>query len=562
MKSDGEQPSTVEPTAGPGATANERAHDDAAHPFLSRKFGNQVVTRRRRPEADLAIFDFGVTASARRRIIVTKLDHLGDFLMALPALEKLRRAFPDDHITLVCGPWNVDFARATGLVDEIRVYRFFPEDASRWNGEPIEGTDAFRRVTRGSFDIAIDLRVDEDTRALLQHIDARMKCGIGSRGRHAFLDLILPAAFERREIDPLSLQLGPERFQSRMPVQTPVFHETDFSASGHVIFGPDLALPAGRFRVVWNLQPRSPLGSLPGVKIAIDVARNRGEQIIAGRQIVCNRHADPATWALLEFENDANGAEHEFRLHVSGRSPWGRLRFFGLSVERIDRERMAHFAHAELHVGEQLSLLVQLIEERTRRIDISGRLPGSRTEADDHPGTFTWPAAAKRVIIAPLSNSRLRDWGLDKYARLAARLLQRIDCAIVLVGAPGQREALARLAQHNRIINLAGRLEWLQTAAVVRDADLVISNNSGIGHLAAACGTPSLAIYSGSHQPQEWGPRGNGSRAIMALVPCSPCGHDRLEACPNDHLCMRLITPEAVADEAEAMLSCHASARS
>jgi ADP-heptose:LPS heptosyltransferase len=90
---------------------------------------------------------------------------------------------------------------------------------------------------------------------------------------------------------------------------------------------------------------------------------------------------------------------------------------------------------------------------------------------------------------------------------------------------------------------------------VIREADLVIGNNSGVVHLAAACGTPTLAIYSGSHQPQEWGPRGPRVRALMALVPCSPCGWDKLELCPYDHRCMRLITPEAVAAEAIEMLS-------
>jgi ADP-heptose:LPS heptosyltransferase len=49
----------------------------------------------------------------------------------------------------------------------------------------------------------------------------------------------------------------------------------------------------------------------------------------------------------------------------------------------------------------------------------------------------------------------------------------------------------------------------------------VISNNSGVAHLAAACGAPTLTIYSGSHQPQEWGPRGNvrlhGAGAVFAL---------------------------------------------
>jgi hypothetical protein len=42
--------------------------------------------------------------------------------------------------------------------------------------------------------------------------------------------------------------------------------------------------------------------------------------------------------------------------------------------------------------------------------------------------------------------------------------------------------------------------------------------------------------------------------AVMALVPCSPCGHYKLERCPNDHLCMKQIAPEDIADHAIDML--------
>jgi hypothetical protein len=55
--------------------------------------------------------------------------------------------------------------------------------------------------------------------------------------------------------------------------------------------------------------------------------------------------------------------------------------------------------------------------------------------------------------------------------------------------------------------------------------------------------------------PQEWGPRGDRVHAIMALGPCSACGYDKLEECPNDHLCMKQIAPETIADQAIAMLS-------
>jgi ADP-heptose:LPS heptosyltransferase len=194
------------------------------------------------------------------------------------------------------------------------------------------------------------------------------------------------------------------------------------------------------------------------------------------------------------------------------------------------------------------------VEDRARPLKAVEPFAGGT----DVAGLDMLPAATKRIVVAPMSNSRLRDWGLDNYARLAELLLKRQDCAIILVGSPTPRDLLARIAvQHEAegmIINLAGRTDWLQTVAVIRQADLVICNNSGIAHIAAACGTATLAIYSASHEPQEWGPRGNRARVMMALVPCSRCSYEKLEMCQYDHRCMRLITPEAVAAEAASML--------
>src|ERR1700694_853439 len=61
--------------------------------------------------AQLALYDFQLDRSSRRRVLVLKLDHRGDFLIGLPALEMLRATFADDHITLVCGSWNAATAR-------------------------------------------------------------------------------------------------------------------------------------------------------------------------------------------------------------------------------------------------------------------------------------------------------------------------------------------------------------------------------------------------------------------------------------------------------------------
>jgi ADP-heptose:LPS heptosyltransferase len=145
------------------------------------------------------------------------------------------------------------------------------------------------------------------------------------------------------------------------------------------------------------------------------------------------------------------------------------------------------------------------------------------------------------------------------YAAMIEQLLQQPQLRVVLVGSAEQEPALAalqaRCAASGRVISLAGRTDWSTLAAVLRRARLVICNNSGIAHLAASLGVPTLAIYSASHQMREWGPRGLLSRAIMADMPCSPCGLEAVAACPYGHSCMTRITPEMVAAQALDMLA-------
>jgi ADP-heptose:LPS heptosyltransferase len=504
------------------------------------------------PRAGLWRHDFGREPS-QRTLLVLKLDHVGDFLIALPALEKLRRAFAGARITLVCGKWNEALARASGLADEVRVYGFFPESGALWNHEPVEDLARFRAVCAGGFDIALDLRVEDDTRFLLQHVDAGLRCGIGVRGRHPWLDVILPAEFEDREDRP-SLLLDPDRFRSRMPVRTPFFHETDFSGRNtHLVFGPYLPLPAGSWRASFGLQVRAPLKRFCGLRLAVEVARGDGSELVAAARVRWRQLTHPASPAAVEFENPHPGATHEFRVRVRMRPLGARLKFFGVRLQDLDRPPDRRLKQGELHIGEQLSQLVQLVEDRTRGLYPQKlQLPGWREKP---PELADLPPNAKRIVLAPLSNTAIRDWGLDNYRRLAQALIKALPCTILLVGAGGQREQLAALAAADpRMRNLAGDTDWQGTADIVRGADLVISNNSGIAHLAAACGTPLLALYSGSHRPEVWGPRGCRARVLTAPVACSPCGYDRLDLCPNDHLCMKLITPDAVAAEALAML--------
>jgi ADP-heptose:LPS heptosyltransferase len=133
------------------------------------------------------------TLPERPRILLLKLDHIGDLVLAMRAMLRIRNAWPDAHITLVCGPWNVALARQLGLFDHIIAYCFLSEAAP---GAPAAVSDrhaAFAALDLGEpFDLAIDMRYDQDTRPLLEAIDARFRAGYSARNLKTALNLELP----------------------------------------------------------------------------------------------------------------------------------------------------------------------------------------------------------------------------------------------------------------------------------------------------------------------------------------------------------------------------------
>ncbi len=491
-----------------------------------------------RRDGPFLVRDFGPRVAGVRRILALQFGGSGDFVIALPALRGLRTAFPDAVVRMVCGSWNVDGARACASVDEVCGFDYRPGQPT---GAPLQDWEVFAAAVEGDWDVALDMRVDEDTRHLLGRVKATVRCGIGSAFRFPLLDVALPSQHGRRADVPSGWSgddfLAPGRFTSLMPTRNDFFHETGFAETDrHVVFGPHVRLPHGEFTAAFGL---SMTGFVPGLRpleISADVFsgghRFHAQQTIGRAEMAALKQPT----LTLPFSNDDEHSTFEFRVHLRGRPLAGKLRFAGVRLHQVDAAPTARFRPAELHVGETLGLLVSLIEQRVGNLygdapDVAGLTPG------------------RRVVIALANNGTLRDWPIDRYATLVGLLLRHPDCEVVLVGAPGQRAGAAVIAARNaspRLRDMVGETGLSELPAVLASADLMICNNSGIAHQAASLHARTLAIYSGSHQPQEWGPRGARSRAVMAYVECSPCGYEAIEDCPNDHICMKLITPDDV----------------
>jgi ADP-heptose:LPS heptosyltransferase/SAM-dependent methyltransferase len=531
----------------PALTPLEAFPPTDAAPAVS---GNPSSRALPNPAGDAIVWDFGANLPPAPRILALKLDHLGDFLIGIPSLRRLRQAFPASFIRLIVGSWNRTAAEATGLVDEVVPYDFFPQHAKGWDGNPATPIAALHAAAAGSFDIAIDLRVDEDTRSLLNEVTATLRCGIGNRAQFPFLDIALPPEHEQRDrsrpAEQIDRFLEPRAFGSRMPFQHEFEHTTDFRpVDGHVVYGPRIALPAGRFEATFDVKLEGWTLGLRRTNVVFDVARD-GSEIVSFRRLRGAKVRDLTTECItLAFDNDDPAARYEFRIFVAGRPFRTRLRFGGVRLVQVGALPTARYYPATLHIGEQLSLLVQLVADRVQ--DLYAAAPPPPPEH-----------RAPHIVIAPFSNSDLRDWPATHYAALARLLVDRCGARIDLIGSPAQTSALDTLASTinagERVRNLGASHLFSSLPTVLRQASLVISNNSGIGHLAAASGALTLAIYSGSHQPQEWGPRGQRAHAITLPIPCAPCGHDSLPDCPYDHRCMTGLAVETVFAESARLL--------
>lgn len=132
-----------------------------------------------------------------RRILVVKLDHLGDVLLSLPALERLRRAFPHADVTALVGSWAKPLMVGHPSVDRVLTYDFFDPVAPQLHRKLTPDVCAEVAAWLGPmrFDLAIDLRWHVHTREFLRLSGARRTAGFGNVDEFPWLTLAL--SYER-----------------------------------------------------------------------------------------------------------------------------------------------------------------------------------------------------------------------------------------------------------------------------------------------------------------------------------------------------------------------------
>lgn len=364
-------------------------------------------------------------SSARMRILVLKLDHVGDFWMSLGPLKDLRQRFAHAHITLVVGSWNIDSAKQFDLADDHVAFDFFPRNPKVKTRK--QAAD-IRPLLTGEFDLAIDMRVPEETRPILLEVPARHRAAI---------------------VDPYSM------------------HQIDIAIAP------------------FNLKLRRTI-----------------------------------FYKLVQ------------KIGLANKIPRRWLDWF------IDRKQVRL-----QHVSE---ILLFLVAKAAAYFESEAGHPQFRLQAK------------APIVVAPFSNSSLRDWPIESFGKVVAALSTRGEVILVARGECLEAlEEVAKIARDRGAANIrtAVDLSELEFNYLVNSAALVVSNNSGTGHVAAQLGRPTIGIFTASHLPEIWGFRGPLVSMLMSVIECRGCGLDQVRHCPVKVRCKSDITPDLVIAEVNALMN-------
>ena len=282
------------------------------------------------------------------------------------------------------------------------------------------------------------------------------------------------------------------------------------------------------------------LGRMPEVRLAITSPFAHGDLELGERYGLGRTLARESYDQAIVLPNTFKSALAPFFAGIPVRTGYiGELRHWLLNdARKLDEKRFPQlaqrYAALALPRGEPLPqplpTLSLRVDESDRRA-IMGRLglDRGRPAAALCPGAEFGPA---------------KRWPARYFAELAQGLAAH-GCAVWLIGSQNDRPVGAEIAQASGGIcrNLCGETTLTEAIDLLASCSLVVSNDSGLMHVAAALGRPLVALY-GSSSPLYTPPLSADARILKLDLPCSPCFQ---RECPLGHFnCMMQLTPDKV----------------
>ena len=169
------------------------------------------------------------------------------------------------------------------------------------------------------------------------------------------------------------------------------------------------------------------------------------------------------------------------------------------------------------------------------------------------PRLDTGEVAAKEALtitIHPGGHYESQRWPHDRFASLVKKILERYNAKVVIIGGPDDGETVGRIIKAIDDSDVKAVFPAMKDLAYLLSASsLLVCNNSGPLHLAAALGVPTVSMM-GPTDPALWRPNGDNQIVVRKDVGCNPCSRGRC----SGHQCMELITADEVFAAADSQL--------
>ena len=143
-------------------------------------------------------------------------------------------------------------------------------------------------------------------------------------------------------------------------------------------------------------------------------------------------------------------------------------------------------------------------------------------------------------------------WYPEKFADVADALAEEFSLQVVIIGGPGEKQIGRDIVSRMRYrpVNLVGETTVREMMAVIAHCSLIITNDSGPMHVAAALQVPTVAIFGPTDHTTTY-PWTARYRVVRQNVECAPC---LKRVCPTDHRCMTEVTSEMVVSAAREII--------
>ncbi|MCX5697415.1 MAG: lipopolysaccharide heptosyltransferase II [Candidatus Omnitrophica bacterium] len=224
--------------------------------------------------------------------------------------------------------------------------------------------------------------------------------------------------------------------------------------------------------------------------------------------------------------------------------------FFGALLPARARVSFLPFVPSSIkHMKDRHLYKIQNLKVKSQNLNILTSIITMKTEEEEYINKKLKDHGVsdkdKVILIAPGARSHIKRWNQDKFARLIEALVEEFKAKIVLIGDKDDSAIAKYIIEHCRypLLDLTGTTSLIELAYLLKKADLVVTNDSAILHLASYLDRAIVAIF-GPTDEAKYGPWSSRSVFVKKDIACRPCGKAQCRL--NSMECIQMVQVEDV----------------